>query len=165
MIRALLKLAALLIAGILVYNYFFGTNEEKESSRKVFGQIKGVVVSVGQLVGSEKDKFDAGKYDAALDKLGGVYKAIRTQASKLDDKVIQRLDGLEGRKSELQRELREIEQAEEQSPPVPGKKKDPKAEQAKAEKAAEQIRRKAQLLRELESLIRDSETLLDEAGN
>lgn len=163
MIRSLLKLAALLIAGILVYNYFFGTNEEKENSRRVFGQIKGVVVSVGQLVGSEKDKFDAGKYDAALDKLGGVYKAIRTQAGKLDDKVIQRLDGLENRKSELQTELRDIEREEAQTA-MPSKKKDPKAEQAKTEKAAEQVRRKAQLLRELESLIHDSENLLDEAG-
>lgn len=164
MIRSLLKLAALLIAGILVYNYFFGTDEEKESSRKVFGQIKGVVVSVGQLVSSEKDKFDAGKYDAALDKLGGVYKAVRTQASKLDDKVLQRLDSLESRKSELQEELHSIEMEEKENQTPVGKKKDPRAEQAKAEKAAEQLRRKASLLRELESLIRDSETLLDEAG-
>jgi len=161
MIRSLLKLAALLIAGILLYNYFFGTNEEKENSQKVFGQIKGVVVSVGQLVSSEKDKFDAGKYDAALDKLGGVYKAIRTQASKLDDKVLKRLEGLEDRKSELQAELDSIEREEKTIVAPTGKKKDPKAE----EKAVEQVRRKAQLLRELQSLIRDSESLLEEAGN
>lgn len=161
MIRSLLKIAALLIAGILVYNYFFGTNEEQENSRKVFGQIRGVVVSVGQLVRAEKDKFDAGKYDAALDKLGGVYKAIRTQARHVDEKVIKRLDELETRKAELEQELNEIEAGDQLSSNAPkSKKKDLKAEQAKTE---EQNRRKASLFKELESLVRDSDALLQEA--
>lgn len=166
MIRSLLKIAALLIAGILVYNYFFGTNEEKENSRKVFGQIRGVVESVGQLVKTEKDKFDAGKYDAALEKLGGVYKAIRTQARHVDEKVLRRLDELEGRKAELQQELNAIEAGEQQSatPAPKSKKKDPKAEQEQAAKAADQNRRKESLLRELENLVRDSDALLKEAG-
>lgn len=161
MIRSLIKIAALLIAGILIYNYFFGTNEEQENSRKVFGQIRGVVTSVGQLVRSEKDKFDAGKYDAALDKLGGVYRAIRTQAKHVDDKVIQRLDELESRKSDLEKELNEISAQDQQAASAAaGKKKDPKA----AEKLAEQARRKEALFRELEGLVRDSDTLLQEAG-
>lgn len=161
MIRSLLKIAALLIAGILVYNYFFGTNEEQENSRKVFGQIRGVVSSVGQLVRSEKDKFDAGKYDAALDKLGGVYKAIRTQARHVDEKVISRLDELEGRKSELEQELSEIDQADQKAAAAPStKKKDPHT----LAKAAEQLKRKEQLFRELEGLVRDSDALLEEAS-
>ncbi|MFN0033583.1 MAG: hypothetical protein ACKVUS_00865 [Saprospiraceae bacterium] len=162
MIRSLLKIAALLIAGILVYNYFFGSNEEKENSRQVFGQIRGVVVSVGQLVKAEKGKFDAGKYDAALDKLGGVYKAIRTQARNMDEKVIKRLDELEGRKTELEQELDEIESGDQQAaaPQPKSKKKDPKAEQTKA---ADQNRRKEELLRELENLVRDSDALLQDA--
>jgi len=165
MIRSLLKLAALLIAGILVYNYFFGTNEEQENSRKVFGQIRGVVTSVGQLVRSEKDKFDAGKYDAALDKLGGVYKAVRTQAQHVDEKVIKRLDELENRKEDLEQELNAIEAGDQQAAKEPTlKKKDPKAEKDKATKAADQIRRKGELLQELDQLIRDSDTLLQDAG-
>jgi hypothetical protein len=161
MIRSLLKIAALLIAGILVYNYFFGTNEEQENSRKVFGQIRGVVSSVGKLVSSEKDKFDAGKYDAALDKLGGVYKAIRTQARHVDEKVIKRLDGLEDRKVELEQELSDIEAEDNKISAAPKpQKKDPKA----AEQAADQLRRKAELFQELEKLVRDSESLLQDAG-
>ncbi len=161
MIRSLLKIAALLIAGILVYNYFFGTNEEQENSRKVFGQIRGVVSSVGKLVSSEKDKFDAGKYDAALDKLGGVYKAIRTQARHVDEKVIKRLDGLEDRKVELEQELSEIEAEDNRISAAPKpKKKDPKS----MEQAADQLRRKAELFQELEKLVRDSESLLQDAG-
>lgn len=161
MIRSLLKIAVLLIACVLVYNYFFGTNEEQENSRKVFGQIRGVVTSIGHLVHSEKDKFDAGKYDAALDKLGGVYKAIRTQARHVDEKVIHRLDELEGRKSELEQELSEIEQEDQKTAAAPPtKKKGPSA----LAKAAEQIKRKEQLFRELEGLVRDSDALLEEAG-
>jgi gamma-glutamylcyclotransferase (GGCT)/AIG2-like uncharacterized protein YtfP len=166
MIRSLIKIGLLLVAGILVYNYFWGTSEEKENSRRVFGQIRGVVVSVGQLVQSEKDKFDAGKYDAALDKLGGVYRAIRTQARHVDEKVIRRLDELESRKAELQQELDAIEAGDQQAaaPQPKSKKKDPKAEQEKAAKAADQNRRKETLLRELEDLVRDSDALLKEAG-
>jgi len=162
MIRFVLKIAALLIAGILVYNYFFGTNEEQESSRKVFGQIRGVVTSVGQLVQSEKDKFDAGKYDAALDKLGGAYKAIRNQAQHVDDKVIKRLDELEDRKAELEQELDQIEAVDQQIEDTPKSKKKPS--EAELKQAEKQIRRKAELFRELQSLLRDSDSLLQEAG-
>jgi phage shock protein A len=120
---------------------------------------------VGQLVRSEKDKFDAGKYDAALDKLGGVYKAVRTQARHVDEKVIKRLGELEGRKAELEKELNEIEAGDQQAAAAPvSKRKDAKAEKEKASKAADQIRRKAALFEELENLVRDSDALLQEAG-
>ncbi|HNM26497.1 MAG TPA: hypothetical protein PKL15_13740, partial [Saprospiraceae bacterium] len=66
MIRSLIKIGLVLIVAILVYNRFFGTSAEKEQSKKIFGEMRDVVVSVGQLVKSEKTKFDAGKYDGAL---------------------------------------------------------------------------------------------------
>lgn len=34
MIRSLVKLALLLVAAILVYNYLFGTSQEKENSAR-----------------------------------------------------------------------------------------------------------------------------------
>ncbi len=166
MIRFVLKIGALLVAGILIYNYFFGTDPEKEQSRKIFGQLKGVVVSVSDLVKSEKQKFDAGKYDAALEKLGGAYKLIRDQAQHLDASMLTRLDELEQRKAALQGELDSIEQ-EDQTAAAPAPKKglraDSKAEKAKAEKAADQQRRKEELQRELEQLFKDSEALLQQA--
>ncbi len=163
MVRSLLKLAAVLIAAMLVYNYFFGTSNEKENSRKVFGQMRGVVVSVGDLLKSERAKFDAGKYDAALEKLGGAYRAIRDQAQHVDAKVLKRLDDLENRKASLQQELDDINQEDNSPPSKPGKKTqrpDPKAAQ---EKAANQQRRKEALQKELEALLRDSDTLLQDA--
>ncbi|HLP96169.1 MAG TPA: hypothetical protein VK168_19135 [Saprospiraceae bacterium] len=164
MFRTLIKVGLLLVAGILVYNYFFGTNEEQENAKKVFGQFRGVVVSVGQLLKSENEKFNAGKYDAALDKLGGVYRAIRTQARHLDEKVVKRLDELENRKATLENELNEIEanDLENSSPAL--KKKDPKVEKERAAKQAEQARRKEELLKELEMLVKDSDSLLQEAS-
>lgn len=168
MIRSLFKLALIAIAAILVYNYFFGTSEEKENSRKVFGQMRGVVVSVADLVKSERAKFDAGKYDAALEKLGGAYRAVREQAQHVDGNVLKRLDELERRKAALEQDLNTIEQGDQQAAvqPTSGKKTlkpDPKAEQAKNAKAADQQRRKEALQKELESLLHDSETLLQDA--
>lgn len=165
MFRSLIKIALLLVAGILVYNFFFGTNEEQENSKKVFGQIRGVVVSVGQLLKTEKEKFNAGKYDAALDKLGEAYRAIRSQAKHLDEKVIKRLDELENRKAELERELNEIEANDLENASPSLKKKDPKVEKERAAKLADQLKRKEELLRELETLVNDSDSLLQEAGN
>jgi hypothetical protein len=165
MFRSLIKIALILVAGILAYNYFFGTNEEQENSKKVFGQLRGVVVSVGQILKTEKDKFDAGKYDAALNKLGEAYKAIRAQAKHIDEKVINRLDELESRKAELENELHEIEANDLQNASPALKKKDPKVEKERAAKLADQLKRKEALLRELETLVKDSDSLLQEAGN
>ncbi|HAD15112.1 MAG TPA: hypothetical protein DCF33_22030 [Saprospirales bacterium] len=165
MFRSLIKIALLLVAGILAYNYFFGTNEEQENSKKVFGQLRGVVVSVGQILKTEKDKFDAGKYDAALNKLGEAYKAVRAQARHIDEKVIKRLDELESRKAELENELHEIEANDLQNASPALKKKDPLVEKERAAKLADQLKRKEALLRELETLVKDSDSLLQEAGN
>lgn len=167
MIRFVLKIGAVLVAGILIYNFFFGTSEEKEQSRKVFGQVKDVVVSVSQLVKSEKTKFDAGKYDAALEKLGGAYQAVRGQVQKLDASFIQRLDELEKRKASLQSEIDSIEQGDQELAQAPAPKKgikaDSKTEKAKAQKSADQQRRKEELQRELDQLFKDSEALLQQA--
>ncbi|GAB4496935.1 MAG: hypothetical protein OHK0019_29610 [Saprospiraceae bacterium] len=167
MIRFVLKIGALLVVGILIYNFFFGDSAEKEQSRKIFGQVKDVVVSVSQLVKTEKQKFDAGKYDTALEKLGGAYQAVRSQVQKLDASFLSRLDELEKRKAALQSELDNIEKAEQELANTPAPKKglraDPKAEKAKTEKAADQLRRKEALQRDLEQLFKDSETLLQQA--
>lgn len=173
MIKSLLKIGALLVACILIYNFFFGTSQEKETSRKIFGEMKDVVVSVGSLIRTEKDKFDAGKYDGALDKLGGAYRAVRGRAEHLDAGILKRLDELEQRKAQLDKELDTIEATEKQlntpppaTPVNPKKtlKKDPKQEQTTAAKTADQQRRKEQLLRELEKLTTDTEKLLQDAS-
>lgn len=162
MFRSLLKLAVVAIFAILAYNYFLGNREEKEDSRRVFSQMRGVIVSVTQIIKSESAKFDAGKYDEALDKLGGAYKAIRQQAQRMDEKMLTRLDELERRKTAMEQELDSIEQVEQQ-PVTTDKKKGAGSSVEKSKKAAEQQRRKELLQKKLDDLLRDSDTLLQDA--
>ncbi len=146
----LIKIGLLLVVAVLAYNYFFGSAEEKAQSSKVFGQVKEVAVSVGELAVSEKDRFNAGKYDDALEKLGGAYKALREGAGKLDKSVLARLGELERRKAALKKEVEAMRKIE--------------AEGAAAgEESARQAQRKAALRQQLEALQRDSDALVQEA--
>lgn len=150
MIGFIIKLAVIAVIGILGYNYFFGSAEEKAQSTKVFGQVKEVAVSVGELAKSEKVKYDAGKYDAALDKLAGAYKAAREGAQKVDSSLLKRIGELEKRKDVLRKEIDSIEKAEQTAS---------KGENAEAKSAA-QAERKEKLQREMEKLLDDSNALL-----
>lgn len=162
MIRSLIKLGLLLVAAILVYNYFFGTSEEKAQSKEVFKKTGDAVGAAWNLLKAEKQKFDSGKYDKVLDQLGNAYRAVRERAEYVDEKVLRRLDELERRKASLQQQLDAIEQ-EEQAPPPPAPKKGKKPDETLSSKSADQERRKAELQRSLDSLIRDTEQMLKEA--
>ncbi len=107
--KGLIKLALLLVVGVLGYNYFFGTAEEKASSEKVFEQVKAVGKSIGDLVKQEKQKFADGKYDKTFDKLGDLYADAKDKLSKDDTSDQSELDGLEKRKRELEREKKKLE--------------------------------------------------------
>lgn len=109
--KGLIKLALLLVAGILGYNYFFGTAEEKASSEKVFNQVKEVGRSIGDLVKNEKQKFADGKYDKTFDKLNDVYdKAKEKIKNKNVGKEATELERLENRKQELLEEKEKIQE-------------------------------------------------------
>jgi hypothetical protein len=165
MIRSLLKLALVLVAGILVYNYFFGTSAEKEQSKEVFRKTGAAVGAAWDLLKSEKEKFNAGKYDQALDKLGAAYREVRERAQYVDKNVLQRLDNLERRKADLEKELNSIEQEDSKSaaPPASGKKTLTKPTPEQQSKAADQQRRKEELMRELDKLMNDTDDMLRQA--
>lgn len=154
MIGFLIKIALFAVIGILGYNYFFGTSEEKAQSSKVFGQVKEVAVSVGELAKSEKEKYDAGKYDAALDKLAGAYKKAREGAQKIDKSLLKRIGELENRRAGLEKEIASIDAAEEKLA------KGQDSEQARAKQAE----RKEKLQQELEELIADSDAVLNQTA-
>lgn len=147
MIRLLLKIGIFLVVGILIYNYFYGDNSEKAQSKAVFGEMRDVVVSVSGLLKTEKQKYDAGKYDQALDKLGDAYVVMRKQAAKLDKAMMDDLNGLEKRQKSLQKELDSIERAEGKS----------------STSSIEQTARKQDLKKEMEALLRDTDKLIREA--
>ncbi len=159
MIKSLIKLGLLLVAGILVYNYFFGTKEEQTQSKEVFKKTGDAVGAAWNLLKSEKQKFDHGKYDKVLDQLGNAYRAVRDRAEYVDEKILKRLDDLERRKASLQKELDAIE-AEDEAAPAPSSSKNGNNQTSKA---ADQDRRKEELQRSLDSLIRDTDNLLRQA--
>ena len=161
MIKSLIKLGLLLVAGILVYNYFFGTSEEQAQSKEVFKKTGDAVGAAWNLMKSEKQKFDHGKYDKVLDQLGNAYREVRERAKYVDEKVLRRLDDLEKRKADLQEELDAIEQNE--PGPAPAGKTGGKTDATQASKAADQSRRKLELQKALDSLIRDTDSLLKQA--
>ncbi len=116
--RSLLKVALLVVAGILVYNYFLGTPEEKETSEKVFRQVKEVGKSIGDLIKKERQKFRDGKYDKAFDKLEEAYQKLKgTMDASSNSEEKERLDMLERKRDELIREKEELQKELEKENP------------------------------------------------
>lgn len=106
MIRFLLKVAALLVVGILGYNYFLGDDTEKAQSREIVGKAVDLGKDAWNLLQNEKDKFDEGKYDDAVEKLQGLYGELRQTASRLKDSgALERLSELESKRKELADQL------------------------------------------------------------
>lgn len=115
MIKLLIKIAIPIIIGILIYNYFFGTKEEKETSKVVYTKAKDLTVSLYDFMRSEKDKFDEGKYDKAMDKLNDVYSAARSNEKEMSSKEKSELKELEAEKKELQKDIDETSKLYEKS--------------------------------------------------
>lgn len=141
--KSLIKLAILLIIGILVYNYFFGSQEEKETSKKIFGEVRDLGKATWDLLRSEKQKFNDGKYDEAVDKVGGLLDKLRGHAETIENNkdLIARINELEQDRKTLERDIN--------TPPAYG--------ESEAERKEELKRESDQLLREIEALMKEME--------
>ncbi len=106
MIRKLISIVLLLVVGLLVYNYFFGSAEEKENSKEIFEQIVELGQSAWDLLKSEKKKFEDGKYDSALDGMQNLFHSLREKAEEIgDSEAIQKLNELESQSETLKEDL------------------------------------------------------------
>lgn len=148
--RFLIRIVLLLVVGVVLYNFFFGSPEEKEQSKTVINTAKEAgkaVWSFGKeafgLLRKEKVKFEDGKYNEAVDNVGNLYDKLRGHAKTIDDNkdLIARLDRLE-------RERRELETKIDQPSSFEGSEK---ARQTEVKRDWEQ------LMRETESLVKDME--------
>ena len=101
--RTLLKLALLLIVGLLAYNYFQGSPEEKEQSRVIVDKARDLGSEAWKLLRTEREKLREGKYDAALDRLESLYKDLRREAESVrDSDALRKLDELSRRRETLE---------------------------------------------------------------
>lgn len=107
--KTLIKVALLLVVGILTYNYFFGTADEKASTERVIQQVKEVGKSVGELVKVERQKFADGKYDKAFDKIENMYNKAKAKLANSSEEEKQELQRLEERREKLEREKETLE--------------------------------------------------------
>jgi predicted outer membrane protein len=151
MIRTALKLLAILVVGILIYNFFLGTDSEKENAKKIFTEVKDVGVAVKDLLKSEKQKFDAGKYDKAVEKIGTVLDKLKANAKEFDEQYVDRIEELDRKRKELEQDLAKYQDQQsngnqEQFTPKGGK------DSAEIKKELEQ------LLRETEGLVKEMES-------
>lgn len=154
--RSLIKIGLLLLAGILVYNYFFGTVEEKESSKKIFHQIKELSTASWSLLKSEKAKLDQGKYDTALNKLENIYSDLRNHArSNNDNSSLDQIRELDLQRQELEQRMQELEAL---------KKRIPLGAKSSS-RAAEVASEEQDLKKDMKSLLLETETLMRQMEN
>ena len=93
MFRFLFKILILLVIGVLAYNYFFGNSEERTQAKAVVSEIKDAGRAVGNLLNTEKTKFDNGKYDKALDKMSMMLQKMKsTSKDASTDREISKLE-------------------------------------------------------------------------
>lgn len=104
--RRLLSLAFTLIVGILVYNYFFGTDEEKQQSQRVFKKTTAFGKELGgeikNLIKNERERYDEGKYDKVIDKVKTAINGDETLSEQHRDQLVE----IETLQQELEKEQR-----------------------------------------------------------
>lgn len=114
LMKLVLKATVLLAVIVVVYNYFWGTAEERDQAKQIISQVHELSRNVVDLLGTEKQKFDEGKYDDALTKVKLSIEKIRTVAATLGESgqvYIQQLDELEQQEQELEAELISYQQS------------------------------------------------------
>ncbi len=83
MIRKIISTLIVVVIGLLIYNYFFGTAEEKQQAKEIFGKGAEIVGAGADLLKAEYEKFKDGKYDKALDNIGNLLNNVKEKGGEL----------------------------------------------------------------------------------
>ncbi|MFK7775175.1 MAG: hypothetical protein AB8F94_23755 [Saprospiraceae bacterium] len=116
MIRSVIKFGVLLVIGIVAYNFFLGTPEEKEKAKNTISKAKeagkvigGALLDLGKdgvaLLKEERAKFQEGKYDKAVEEVGGLISKIKSQVEGAGGEMMDRVNDLEKQKEAISDEL------------------------------------------------------------
>jgi len=109
MIKLLFRIAIFLVLGILIYNRFFGTPEEKAHSKAIIAEAKALGKASWALLKSEKEKLNQGKYDTALDRIETLFGQLRTRARSENDRAtLDQLAELEQQRLELETRMEQL---------------------------------------------------------
>lgn len=106
MIRFFITTILFLVILLLSYNYFFGTAEEKEQAREIFSKSAEVVGAGADLLRSEYQKYQDGKYDEALDNIGHLLNNLKEQSGELFEDI----ESWHQRKSEWEQKKNDLHQ-------------------------------------------------------
>ncbi len=151
MIRSLLKLALMAVVCIVIYNRFFGSDVEKDQSKRIFKGVGNVFTEVRDLVRTERGKFDAGKYDVALGKMQGILENLKNHASDNKDVNLQRqIAQLEQRKHALENQVNQTPQ--------------PNKSDTGYQKSADRMKQYADMAKQMENLTNDIQNLVKQVA-
>ena len=106
--RTVIKLGLLLVVGLLAYNYFYGTVEERKQSERIVDKARDLGSDAWDLLTQEREKMRRGKYDDALEKLEDLYASLRMEVEELSSgkqNFREDLEALDKRRRELERML------------------------------------------------------------
>lgn len=110
MIRRLIGLVIVVVFALVGYNYFFGTPQEKENAKEIVNEVKDIGKASWELLKSEKEKMEAGKYDEAADKFKDIFARLKGIATDENNReYIDRLSELEQKRQALERKLDSME--------------------------------------------------------
>ena len=153
MIRSLLKLALMAVVCIVIYNRFFGSDVEKDQSKRIFKGVGNVFTEVRDLVQSERGKFDAGKYDVALGKMQGILENLKNHASDSKDANLQKqIAQLQQRKATLENQV-----------DITAKAQSNKTDTG-YQKSADKVKQYADMAKQMESLTNDIQKLVKQVA-
>jgi hypothetical protein len=115
MAKLVIKIVVALVVLIIGYNYFWGDAKEKETSRRIVEQVTELGKSVAELLQSEKENFDQGKYDSAIGQLKSALNIAKVRAAELGDAghaCREKCEHLEKEELELEEKLRSVDSDE-----------------------------------------------------
>ena len=101
MIGKLIRLVILVVVALIGYNMFFGTEEDKARGQAVAKETKELVGSIVGFLKAEKENYDSGKYDDAMQKLNKAFKNISQKAQEIGGNLPERVKELEEKKEHL----------------------------------------------------------------